>query len=83
MGLPPEAYLTWDHWYDFLSNGWLEWHPQDRTGYSFDRMSDGQMKQVLAFLEANYPNDTAPYDAPDAIPPMTGWLRVRLGLSAD
>jgi hypothetical protein len=83
MGLPLEVYLSWDHWYDFLENGWLESHPEERTGYTFDRWSPGQMKQVLAFLEAAFPNPDLEYDAgnPRGLPSMVGWLRVRLGIA--
>jgi hypothetical protein len=31
VGLPPEVYLSLEHWEDFLENGYLALHPQDRT----------------------------------------------------
>jgi hypothetical protein len=54
IGLPAEVYLSADHWADFLENGYLEWHPQDRTGFTFDRLSPASAGALRRFLEGEY-----------------------------
>ena len=70
IGLPAEVYLSRSHWGDFLENGYLEWHPHDRTGFVFDQLSPASAGALRRFLENQYA---------DAVrcPPLLGWLRVR------
>jgi hypothetical protein len=73
IGLPPEVTLSWAHWIDFLQNGYLEWHPESNTGFAFDQLSAGQMRDLLTVLDAS----------PEfAAEPMSGWLRHHLGGAA-
>jgi hypothetical protein len=73
-GLPPSVMLSEDHWTDFLQNGYLECHPESYDGFTFDKLSSGQMSELLAVLEASpqYLSE-----------PMVGWLRYRLGRAPD
>jgi hypothetical protein len=70
IGLPPEVYLSAEHWTDFLENGYLEWHPQDRTDFTFDRLSPASAGALRRFLEGQY-------GGAERCPPLLGWLRVR------
>jgi hypothetical protein len=70
LGLPPEVYLSADHWADFLENGYLEWHPQDCTGFTVDRLSPASAGALRRFLEGQFGGD-------EQCPPLLGWLRVR------
>ena len=70
IGLPAEVYLSAAHWGDFLENGYLEWHPQECTGFVFDNLSPAEAGALRRFLETQY-NEADPY------PPLLGWLRVR------
>jgi hypothetical protein len=74
ISLPPELTLSSSHWIDFLQNGYLERHPESDAGFDLDLMTAGQMRGLLAVLEAS-PQFTAE--------PMSGWLRVRLGTVAN
>jgi hypothetical protein len=70
IGLPPEFYPSADHWSDFLESGYLEWHPQDRTGFTFDHLSSAGAGALRRFLEEQY-------GGANRCPPLLGWLRVR------
>ena len=70
IGLPPEVYLSREHWNDFLENGCLEWHPQDSSGFVFDQLSAASAGALRRFLETEYGEATRS-------PPLLGWLRVR------
>jgi hypothetical protein len=70
IGLPPEVYLSADHWSDFLENGYLEWHPQDRTGFTFDDLPSASAGALWRLLEVEYGGE-------ERCPPLLGWLRVR------
>lgn len=72
IGLPPEVYLSLDHWLDFLENGHLHWHLDDSTGFEFGDLSHDQMLHLLRFLESENQFEPGYY-------PMIGWLRVRTG----
>jgi hypothetical protein len=68
IGLPAGVLLTADHWYDFLQNGYLEWHPDSYDGFDFKQLTNDQMGRLLAVLEAS----------PQYVSqPMVGWLRHR------
>jgi hypothetical protein len=71
LGLPPEVYLSQDHWNDFLENGHLHWHRQDSTAFNFGDLSRSQMRELLAFLEHHL--EICPVHCP-----LPGYLRVRL-----
>ena len=70
IGLPPVVYLDYDHWTDFLDNGYIEFHV-DPTNFSFTQLSTDQLKQLHIFLEEQYGHDDLP-------PSLLSWLRVRL-----
>jgi hypothetical protein len=70
IGLPPEVYLSLAHWDDFLENGYLELHPEDRTGFVFDKLSPAAAGALRRFLERQFGES-------DRCPPLLGWLRVR------
>jgi hypothetical protein len=67
IGLSSEVYLSEAHWKDFLENGYLEWHPQDGTGFVFDRLSPASAGALRRFLEGQYGD--ANY-----CPPLLGWF---------
>jgi len=71
IGLPPEVYLSREHWEDFLENGYLEWHPQDSAGFVFDQLSAVSAGALRRFLEGEYGEAAR-------CPPLLAWLRVRL-----
>jgi hypothetical protein len=70
IGLPPEVYLSPEHWEDFLENGYLEWHQQDGAGFAFDHLSSGAAGALLRFLGGHYGEAVR-------CPPLLGWLRER------
>jgi len=70
IGLAPEVYLSANHWADFLENGYLEWHTQDHTGFTFDSLSPASAGALRRFLEEEY-------GRAERCPPLLGWLRVR------
>jgi hypothetical protein len=70
IGLPPEVHLSADHWEDFLENGHLERHPQDCTGFAFDRLTPASAGALRRLLEGEHGEE-------DPCPPLLGWLRVR------
>jgi hypothetical protein len=70
IGLPPEVYLSGEHWEDFLENGYLEWHPQDSAGFGFDHLSPASAGALRRFLERQYGEAVH-------CPPLLAWLRVR------
>ena len=72
IGLPPEVYLTVDHWMDFLENGHLHWHADDSTGFEFSQLSHEQMVRLCDVLENFHEFEPEYY-------PMIGWLHVRIG----
>jgi hypothetical protein len=70
IGLPPEVTLSREHWWDFLQNGYLELHPESRTGFTFHQLSPERIRGLLLLLEGS----------PEfAVQPLAGWLRARLG----
>jgi hypothetical protein len=69
IGPPPEVSLGPDHWNDFLENGHLHWHPQDSTGFEFMQLSAAQSRELLRFLEEEFPEA-------DRHPPLLKWLRL-------
>jgi hypothetical protein len=69
IGLPLALYQDAAHWDDFLENGHLHWHA-DGPPFDFGDLGRGQMEQLRAFLEHNYP---------EKLPPLINWLRFRLG----
>jgi hypothetical protein len=77
LGLPAEVYLSADHWNDFLENGYLEWHPEESTGFSFDQLPPALAGALRRFLEEQYGEEKR-------CPPLLQWLRVRhaMGLIA-
>src|SRR4051794_33853627 len=70
IGLPPEVWLSPEHWEDFLQNGYLEWHPQDCTGFAFDRLPPASAAALRRFLETQY-------GEAEHCAPLLRWLRVR------
>ncbi len=70
VGLPPAAYLSEAHWLDFLDNGYLDWHPEDCTGFEFAKLSRASAGALRRFLEQEYGSAAQP-------PPLLEWLRVR------
>jgi hypothetical protein len=70
VGLPPEIYLSEAHWLDFMQNGYLELHPEDRTSFEFADLSPASAGALRRFLEQEYGSAAQP-------PPLLGWLRVR------
>jgi hypothetical protein len=70
LGLPPEAYLSEARWLDFLENSYLEWHPEDRPGFSFADLSAGSAGALRRFLEREY-------GSAEECPSLLRWLRVR------
>jgi len=72
IGLPPEVYLSLDHWLDFLENGHLHWHTDDSTGFEFSQLSHDHMIRLCDFLENTNEFEPEYY-------PMIGWLHTRIG----
>jgi len=70
IGLPPEVSLSAAHWEDFLENGYLEWHPQDFTGFTFDSLTPAAAGALRRSLERQY-------GGTDRSPSLLEWLRVR------
>jgi hypothetical protein len=70
IGLSPELFISAAHLADFLENGYLEWHPQDSTGFVFDSLPPPSAGALRRFLERQY-GDAG------RCPPLLGWLRVR------
>jgi hypothetical protein len=70
MGVSPEVFLSVSHWEDFLENGYLEWHPQDSSGFDFDQLSPASAGALRRFLALHYGNA-------DRCPPLLAWLRAR------
>jgi hypothetical protein len=70
IGLPPEVYLSADHWDDFLQNGYLELHPQDCTGFSFQKLSPASAGALRRFLEGQFAKSSC-------CPYLLSGLRVR------
>ena len=71
IGLPLRVYEDAGRWDDFLENGHLHWH-EDPGRFDFEQLSDGQLRQLRAFLEGLHGDDESP-------PPLLRWLRVRQG----
>jgi hypothetical protein len=69
VAMPPAVTLSEAHWTDFLHNGYLEWHPEDNDGFTFDKLSVEQMRRLLTLLQASPEYSTAP---------MAGWIRMRM-----
>jgi len=67
-GLSNEVLISQDHWTDFLQNGYLEWHPESSSGFTFDQLTSEQMKKLLKVLQQShdYPGEG-----------MAGWIRTR------
>jgi len=76
IGLPPEVYLSREHWLDFLDNGHLHWHPDDSTGFEFLELRRDQMERLSHFLERH--PEFCPVRAA-----LLGYLRVRLSDGPD
>lgn len=74
IGCEPEVLLSWAHWADFIENGWLEHHPNDRTSFQFDDLSLEQSRELLAFLRRHFPSHQLDVDRVS----LVGWLTVRL-----
>ena len=74
LGLPLRVYEDAARWSDFLENGELHFHP-DPGRFHFEQLSDGQLRQLRAFLEQEY----GEYGAAEKVPPLLSWLRVRQG----
>lgn len=70
IGLPAEVLLSESHWEDFLENGYLEWHPQDYTGFGFNELPPLAADELRRFLELEYGEN-------EPVPTLLGWLRVR------
>jgi hypothetical protein len=69
IDLPPALTLSFEHWVDFLQNGYLEMHPEANDGFSFEQMSREHMERLLKILGAS------PQFAGE---PLVAWLRQRL-----
>ena len=52
IGLPPEVFLSPDHWMWFLEDGEVEpcRFPDTATGFNFSELSIDSMKRLLDFL---------------------------------
>ena len=71
LDLPLRVYEDASRWEDFLENGELHFHA-DPGRFHFEQLSDGQLRQLRAFLEQEY-------GAAERVPPLLSWLRVRQG----
>ena len=52
IGLPCDVYMTAEHWFDFLTNGHLHWHPHEDAGFDLSDLNEGQARHLLRFLDA-------------------------------
>lgn len=51
-GLAPEVLLSFDHWVDFLENGWLHWHEKESSHWRAQQLSGTQKAALLRLLES-------------------------------